>query len=144
MSIRLGTPARSRRRMLALGLTAALVAAGASLSMTQLCEIPQVQMNVPVTHAWLDAQLHKLGLRANVGMTSQHVAAIPFIVASSDMIAFIPRELYEMFQPIASIKFVPLELEVPSLDIHQCWHARLASDPAVTFLREQLRLSTQE
>lgn len=117
---------------------------GRSLSLKRLCETPQVQMNVPVTLAWLDAQLRRHNLRAVVGMSSQHVAAIPFIVAASDMIAIIPRELYELFLPIAQIKEVELPLQIPSLDVHQCWHARLAGDPAVTFLREQLYAATRE
>jgi len=117
---------------------------GDSLTLEQLCEIPQVQMHVPVTLAWLDAQMRKLNLRPTIGMTSQHVAAIPFIVAASDMVAIIPRELYEMFLPISAIKLVALSLQIPSLDVHQCWHARLAGDPAVSFLREQLYLATRE
>lgn len=101
-------------------------------------------MNVPTTLAWLDAQLRKQNLRPTIGMSSQHVAAIPFIVAASDMIAIIPRELYEMFLPISAIKQVQLPLQIPSLDVHQCWHARLAGDPAVSFLREQLYAATRE
>lgn len=117
---------------------------GDSLTLAQLSHIPQVQMNVPVTLSWLDAQMRKLNLRPTVGMTSQHVAAIPFIVSASDMVSIIPRELYEMFKPIAAIKLVALDIDVPSLDVHQCWHPRLAGDPAVTFLREQLHLATRE
>ncbi|CAN5377855.1 LysR family transcriptional regulator [soil metagenome] len=117
---------------------------GASMSLEQFCEIPQVQMNVPTTLSWLDAQLRKQNLRPLVGMSSQHVAAIPFIVAASDMVAIIPRELYELFLPISAIKRVQLPLQIPSLDVHQCWHARLAGDPAIAFLREQLYTATRD
>ena len=71
-------------------------------------------------------------------MTTGQVASIPFIVAASDQIAVIPRELYELFAPIAAVKVVTLPIEIPAIDIHQDWHPRLGKDPAVQFLGETM------
>jgi DNA-binding transcriptional LysR family regulator len=110
---------------------------GQALSLDEFARAPQIQTPaVPTTLAWLDAQLQRQGLRPNVQMNTAHVAAIPFIVAASDHLAVIPRELFDLFSPIAAIRTVALPIEIPAIEIHQYWHPRLASDPAVKFLRE--------
>ncbi|MEO6017358.1 MAG: LysR family transcriptional regulator [Polaromonas sp.] len=110
---------------------------GRSLSWREFSQTRQVHTNsVPVTTAWLEGQLRKINLSLSVKMSTQHVAAIPFIVAASDMIAIIPRELYELFSPIVDLKLVRLPRAIPAITIRQYWHPRIASDPSVKFLRE--------
>jgi DNA-binding transcriptional LysR family regulator len=112
---------------------------GASMSMREFGLAPQVHTAaVPTMRAWLDAQLRKRGLESGPRMMTHHVAAIPFIVASSDHVAMIPREVFELFAPIAPLKMVRLPVPIPSVAIHQYWHPRVASDPAVKFFREQV------
>lgn len=91
---------------------------------------------IPVTTAWLEAQLRKASFSPSVTMSIQHIAAIPFIVAASDMVAIVPRELYELLSPIVSLKTVRLPKAIPAITIRQYWHPRIASDPSVKFLRE--------
>jgi DNA-binding transcriptional LysR family regulator len=93
---------------------------------------------IPVTTAWLETQLRKASLAPNVTMSIQHIAAMPFIVAASDMVAIVPRELYELFSPIVALKTVRLPKTIPSITIRQYWHPRIASDPSVKFLREMV------
>ena len=115
------------------------------MTLAEFSNAPQIQTpTVPATRDWLDSQLRRQGLRANVQMTTRHVAAIPFIVAASDQVAVIPRELYELFAPIAAIKSVDLPIEIPAIEIHQYWHPRLASDRAVKFLRETVHAAARE
>jgi DNA-binding transcriptional LysR family regulator len=92
--------------------------------------------SIPVTTGWLEAQLRKASFSPSVTMSTQHIAAIPFIVAASDMVAVIPRELYELFSPILALKIVSLPKTIPAITIRQYWHPRIASDPSVKFLRE--------
>jgi DNA-binding transcriptional LysR family regulator len=92
--------------------------------------------SIPVTTAWLESQLRKASFSASVTMSAQHIAAIPFIVAASDMVAVVPRELYELFSPIVALKIVQLPKTIPAITIRQYWHPRMASDPSVKFLRE--------
>jgi DNA-binding transcriptional LysR family regulator len=110
---------------------------GASMTMREFSRTPQIETPaVRVTRGWLEAQLRRRKLQGNVRMSTQHVAAIPFIIAASDHVAVIPREVYELFAPIAAIKPVKLPIDMPPVDVHQYWHPRVASDPAVRFLRE--------
>ena len=91
---------------------------------------------IPVTTGWLETQLRKASFAPSVTMSIQHIAAIPFIVAASDMVAIVPRELYELFSPILALKTVRLPKAIPAITIRQYWHPRIASDPSVKFLRE--------
>ena len=114
---------------------------GASLSLRQLSQEQQLQSPlVPATNAWVTDQLVKAGFASGsasgTAMTTQHVAAIPFIVAASDLVAILPREVCLLFSPVAPIKVVRLPRAIPPLAIHQYWHPRVASDPAVKFFRD--------
>ena len=91
---------------------------------------------IPVTTAWLETQLRKASFAPSVTMSIQHIAAIPFIVSASDMVAIVPRELYELLSPIVALKIVRLPKPIPAITIRQYWHPRIASDPSVKFLRE--------
>ncbi len=110
---------------------------GETMTLRDFARTPQIDTPaVPVTRAWLDAQLRQHNLQGTVQMSTQHVSAIPFIVAASDQVAVIPREVYELFAPIAAIKAVKLPIDIPAIGIHLYWHPRVASEPAVKFLRE--------
>lgn len=102
------------------------------LAREQLLESPAV----PATNEWIRALMGRHGQTLRPPMTTQHVSAIPFIVADSELVAMIPHEVYEIFRPVARIRPVALPVAVPGIEIRQCWHPRLASDPAVRFLRE--------
>lgn len=88
------------------------------------------------TMARLQARLKQHRLDMNITMVCQHLSAIPFIVSASDLIAIVPTELLNLFQPITRLKTVRLPFEIPPVDIHQYWHPRTGSDPAAQFLRE--------
>ena len=65
---------------------------GASMTLREFSRTPRIEIPAtPVTQAWLDAQLRRRNLQGVVQMSTQHVAAIPFIVAASDHVAVIPR-----------------------------------------------------
>ena len=110
---------------------------GASMTLTEFSQLALIETpTVQITQAWLDAQLRQRNFPGTVHMSTLHVAAIPFIVAASDHVAVIPREVYELFVPIAAIKTVKLPIDLPAIEIYQYWHPRVANDPAVKFLRE--------
>ena len=118
---------------------------GDAISLKEFSQTPQIQVDAAqVTQEWIVAQLGKRALRPTLSMSSQHVAAIPFIVAASDLISIIPKEVVELFMPIAAIKVVAFPLPIPPIDIRQHWHARLAGDPALRFFRELVYAATRE
>lgn len=106
-------------------------------SVRQLCQEQMLETpGVPASNAWLRELMAQTGLPLKPAMLTQHVSAVPFIVAESELVAIIPVEVYEIFRPIAKIRTVQLTRQIPVIEIHQSWHPRLASDPAVRFLRE--------
>ena len=112
---------------------------GDTLSLEEFAAAPQVATpGVPTTTAWLEAQLRRKGLCMNTAMVCQHVAAIPFIVSSSDLIAILPAEVVDLFGSPTRLKAVRLPLKIPTIAIRQYWHPRLAADPAIAFLRDQI------
>jgi DNA-binding transcriptional LysR family regulator len=118
---------------------------GASMTLRELSRTPQVHTPAVVaTRAWMEEQLRKEQLPGGVAMSTHHVAAIPFIVAASDHVALIPREVFELFAPIAPVKAVRLPVTVPALSIHLYWHPRVDVDPAVSFFREIVRRAAVE
>ena len=99
---------------------------------------------IPTTNAWLHEQLQKVGISHGPIMTTQHVSSIPFIVAASDLVAILPREAFLLLNPAAQIRDVRLPRAIPPIAIHQYWHPRMASDPAVRFFRDLIFTSTHE
>lgn len=99
---------------------------------------------IPATNAWFADQLKRAGLTAGPIMTTQHVSAIPFIVASSDLVAIVPREAYLLLNPAASLKNVRLPRAIPPITIHQYWHPLMASDPGIRFFRDLIYACAHE
>ena len=110
---------------------------GTSLTLKAFNAAPQVRMtSSPNTMAWADDNLRTRGGPYGLRMNTQHLAAVPFIVAASDFVAIVPLEIYELFRPIARIKRVRLPRTIPKVQICQYWHPKFAGDPAIKFLRE--------
>lgn len=110
---------------------------GATLSWRQLSRERQLQSPmIPATNGWVAEQLRKAGYQSVPAMTTQHVAAIPFIVAQTDLVAVLPHEAYELLRPVSRIREVRLPRAIPPITIHQYWHPRTAADPAVQFFRD--------
>ena len=110
---------------------------GASMTMREFSETPSIETPAsPVTLAWLEEELTRRGLQSTAKMSVRHVSAIPFVVAACDYVAVIPREVFDIFAPIAAIRTVELPINIPPIQIHQYWHPRVASDAAVRFFRE--------
>lgn len=110
---------------------------GDSMTMREFSQIPSIDTPAsPVTRAWLDAELSRRGLQIKVQMSVRHVSAIPFVVAACDCVAVIPREVFDIFSPIAAVRTVKLPIDIPPIQIHQYWHPRVGSDAAIKFFRE--------
>jgi DNA-binding transcriptional LysR family regulator len=118
---------------------------GATLSWRQLSREGQLLCPlIPATNSWLGEQLKKAGFTTGPIMTTQHVSAIPFIVAASDLVAIVPREAFLLLSPAASLRDVRLPRAIPPIAIHQYWHPLMASDPAVRFFRDLIYTCAHE
>jgi DNA-binding transcriptional LysR family regulator len=99
---------------------------------------------IPLMNQWLRERIEQSGYPVQPPLLTQHVAAIPFIVAQSDLIAIVPREVFELFRPIAPIKVVRLPMKVPPIEVHQYWHPRMNGDPGHRFFRELVYQAARE
>lgn len=83
----------------------------------------------------LDAMLLGLGLARKVGATVSHILAVPPLIASTDMIAFVPRHLAERHQELS---FREPPYPSPPLQISMLSHRTMGAHPSVAWLRAEL------
>ncbi|OUM01580.1 LysR family transcriptional regulator [Variovorax sp. JS1663] len=95
-------------------------------------------------HHAVEAALQRMGLLDAIGARVPHFLALPTIVASSDLIATIPRPLAELMLPVAAVRVHPLPIRLPKLLIEQFWHERFHDDAASRWLRDLLPRAMQE
>ena len=94
-------------------------------------------------HFIVEAMLQRLGLMNQVGARVSNFLALPMIVASSELIATIPRPLAELMQPLAPVVLHPVPVRMPPLNIDVFWHERLHDDPGTRWLRSLLPRAMQ-
>ncbi|MES2260013.1 MAG: LysR family transcriptional regulator [Pseudomonadota bacterium] len=74
-------------------------------------------------------------IERRVVLSTPHFMSIPFLIASSDLMATVPRAVGESFAQFAAIKLVEPPLEIPRFDLKQHWHRKFAKDGANAWLR---------
>lgn len=87
----------------------------------------------------VDFALAARALRRNVVLRTAHFLTVAPLVASSDLVCTLPaRVAKHTCESHAIATFAP-PVEVPGFDVAMYWHPRRERDPAVRWLREQLR-----
>jgi len=74
-------------------------------------------------------------IERRIVLSTPHFMSIPFLIASSDLVATVPRAVGESFAQFAAIKLVEPPLEIPRFDLKQHWHRKFAKDGANAWLR---------
>lgn len=77
------------------------------------------------------------GLTRTVGATVSHILAVPLLVATTDLIAFVPRQLVLQFRD-QGLVFCELPYESPPLRMAMLSHRRMGAHPSVAWLRRTL------
>jgi DNA-binding transcriptional LysR family regulator len=90
-------------------------------------------------HSVVERMLHKAGLDGRIGARVPHFLALPLIVASSDMLATVPRPLGKLMRGIAAIRIYDHPMPLPPIPIRQFWHERFDDEPSNRWLRTTLR-----
>ena len=90
-------------------------------------------------HGIVEKTLHRLGLGKQIGARVPHFLALPLIVASSDMLATVPRPLGKLMRGIADIRIYDHPIPFPAIPIRQFWHERFNDDPGNRWLRGTFR-----
>ncbi|MBB5392313.1 MULTISPECIES: LysR family transcriptional regulator [unclassified Herbaspirillum] len=74
-------------------------------------------------------------IQRRIVLSTPHFMSIPFLIASSDLIATVPRAVGESFAQFSNIKLVEPPFEIPSFDLRQHWHRKYHKDGGNAWLR---------
>jgi DNA-binding transcriptional LysR family regulator len=94
-------------------------------------------------HSQIEEVLARRGLTRSIGARVPRFAALPFMVAATDMIATIPQDLGLLFSRLVPIRLFVPPLELPDFEIKQYWHERHHAEPGYRWLRAIVRDETQ-
>ena len=92
-------------------------------------------------HVIVERALRRVGLGDRIGTRVPNFLPLPMIVATSDLLATVPRPLARLMINAAKITIHPHPLKLPKLPIRQFWHQRFDADPGIRWLRHTLRNS---
>ena len=109
---------------------------GARMTARQFQQIPIVRCTTTVAiNEWLDRHFAKSGPAPATALQTPYLMALATIVGATHWMAFVPDELLEPMQRLASIRAVEVPVPVPRLAVKQYWHRRYKDDEANRFLR---------
>jgi len=83
----------------------------------------------------LEALMAERGLTRKVGAVVSHILTVPPIIAATDMIAFVPKQLAEQ-NP--GLEFRDPPYPSPALQISMLSHRTMGAHPSVAWLRQEL------
>jgi DNA-binding transcriptional LysR family regulator len=89
-------------------------------------------------HSVVQQTVERLGIDLRVGALVPHFLSVPFVVASSDLVATIPRAFVTVLGAQPAVKTLPHPLDLPKVEIRLLWHERFHADAASRWLRDQL------
>jgi len=90
----------------------------------------------------VDETLARLDLTRDVTLRVPSFAALPFLIARSDLIVTIPEDLGLAFSRLIDIKLFPSPVPLGAFEIKQYWHERHHAEPAFQWLRSVVRKET--
>jgi len=83
----------------------------------------------------INALLEKAGVMANARFRVPHFTAVPYIVATSDLVVTVPQKLAESAAAPFGLKWIEPPLQLPTLQTNVFWHRRFNHDPGIQWLR---------
>lgn len=94
-------------------------------------------------HGVVDETLARMNLARNVALRVPRFAALPFLIAQSDLLVTIPEDLGQTFSRLIDIKVFAPPVPLGQFEIKQYWHERLHAEPAYRWLRTVVYKETQ-
>ena len=83
----------------------------------------------------IDTLLAQKGLARSTVIQVPHFCSVPFLVASSDLIATVPKRLASRFSKALKLQTLAVPFAIPPFRLTLLWHQRLDSDPAQAWFR---------
>lgn len=105
----------------------------------QLCRHPHVSASRRGRERGpLDDALEAVGLRRHVAAVVPTFALAVLLVATSGHVGLVPQRFAEQHGAALGLRWFPMPVPLPELEVRQLWHARLDADPAQRWLRETI------
>jgi DNA-binding transcriptional LysR family regulator len=64
---------------------------------------------------------------------------VPSIIAATDLVCVVPRQLGELYAATGTLRVVPLPIPLPSFEVSLFWHKRFDADQGSVWLRAVIR-----
>jgi DNA-binding transcriptional LysR family regulator len=89
------------------------------------------------TSGAVDRALADFGLKRRIALLVATYLALPAVLASSDLVATVPRRTAQQIAAMAEIEIMPLAIDL-SVPVSMAWHRRATSEPAQAWFRSLL------
>lgn len=91
------------------------------------------------TNASLQEGFSKVVRERKVALLVPHFLAVPNIIANTDLLCVVPRQLGQVYEALGQVKIVALPVKCESFAVSQFWHKRFDTDQGNVWLRAQVR-----
>lgn len=91
------------------------------------------------TDGGLHLGLAKAARQRKIAMQVPHFLAVPNIIANTDLLCVVPRQLGQVYADFGQVRIVALPIKGESFKVSQFWHTRFDSDQGSLWLRETIR-----
>ncbi|WP_435583388.1 LysR family transcriptional regulator [Amycolatopsis thermoflava] len=109
-------------------------------TLAQLCRHPHVSASRRGrARGPLDELVDAAGLQRHVAAVVPTFAVAALLVSSSGYVGLVPQRLAAQYGEALGLRWFPVAAELPELEVHLQWHARLDADPAHRWLRGTIR-----
>lgn len=113
--------------------------AGAKMTLARYCETPHLLVAPRGTPgSYVDTALAEIGKSRRIGLAVPHFLVVPYIIASTDLVATLADRVAQVFASTLDLVTMPPPLAIPKFRIAASWHERSHHDAAHKWLREQL------
>jgi DNA-binding transcriptional LysR family regulator len=89
------------------------------------------------TSGAVDRALADFRLKRRIALLVATYLALPAVLASSDLVATVPRRTAQQIAAMAAIEIMPLAIDL-SVHVSMAWHRRATSEPAQAWFRSLL------
>jgi DNA-binding transcriptional LysR family regulator len=77
--------------------------------------------------------------RRKVALSVPHFLAVPSIIANTDLVCVVPRQLARAYADFGQVRVVALPVKSDSFKVGQFWHKRFDGDQGIAWLRTMVR-----
>ena len=109
------------------------------LTLARYCELPHLLVAPRGTPGSLvDSALARTGKSRRIGLAVPHFLVVPYIIASTDLVATLATRVASLFAQTLDLTTMPPPFLIPKFRMAASWHERSHHDAPHKWLREQL------